>query len=59
METAVLFPLLFLLSYALMMIFMMRGHGHWGHGTQAHQHADRGRRRGGESERPEAERWGR
>lgn len=59
MELGVLFPLLFLVSCALMMIFMMRGHDHGDHGTQAHQHADGDGSRGDKRERPEAERRGR
>jgi hypothetical protein len=47
MELGTLFPLLFLLSCALM-IFVMRGHGHEGHGTQALQPV------GDEREKPEA-----
>jgi hypothetical protein len=37
MEFGVLFPVLFLVPCALMMIFMMRGHG--GHGGE-HEHHD-------------------
>ena len=58
MELGVLLPLLFLVPCALMMIFMMRGHGHGGHGTQAHQPADGDGSRRDESEKPKAERRG-
>jgi hypothetical protein len=59
MEFGVLFPVLFLVSCALMMTFMMRGHGHGGHGKQAHQHAVGDGSCRHESEKPEAERRGR